>query len=114
MPHITIVNRRDGEHRGATYCGRPSPLGNPFRITQNRDRDASIKAYRALLTVIMSEFPSARSNKHRETYEALQDLIQQYEDGNDLVLECWCAPRPCHCEVIKEVILERCKEQYVD
>jgi len=34
----------------------------------------------------------------------LADMVQMLRQGNDLELECSCAPLPCHGDVIKEYL----------
>jgi hypothetical protein len=64
------------------YCGRPSPLGNPFPIGPGCTREESIAKF--------EEY--ARNNP--EVLEWIKVLPE------DAVLACWCAPKPCHCDVI--------------
>jgi hypothetical protein len=76
------------------YVGRPSPLGNPYRVGQHGTREEIIARYEKWLGT---------------TDAALRELIRLNEmdkAGRDLVLACWCAPLPCHADVIKKVIEE--------
>lgn len=79
---------------GAIYVGRPSPWGNPFsfkpgtRVTYTNSRIESIDKFR--------EYAKTRLNEEPDWLEPLR--------GKDLV--CWCAPLPCHADVLLE-LLER-------
>jgi hypothetical protein len=64
----------------ARYCGRPSPLGNPFVIGRDGTRDEVIAKHAAWV----------------ETQPQLIPLIQALR-GYDLV--CFCAPELCHCDL---------------
>lgn len=68
----------------AVYVGRPSKWGNPFVVDKDGDRDAVITAYMAWFTL----------NK------TLQGDLHELR-GKDLV--CWCAPLPCHADVLLEL-----------
>lgn len=78
--------RRVGKHATATrvYVGRPSKWGNPFVIGRDGTRDDVIAKCR---TWIMRQ-PALLA--------ALDELR-----GKDLV--CWCAPEPCHADVLLDL-----------
>ncbi len=67
--------------RGATYVGRGSKWGNPFRLGPDGDRAAVIAHYESWL----------RTQHH--LLRALDELR-----GHDLV--CFCAPRACHADLL--------------
>lgn len=77
-----VLNRKtDRIPPGAVYCGRPSPFGNPFMIGRDGSRTDVIAKYEAWLTrqpALLARLPSLK--------------------GHDLV--CWCAPLPCHCDIL--------------
>ena len=93
---IFIVNK----HRHSTdmrqnnavkiYCGRGSPLGNPFQLTVDSSRDQVCDRYQAYF------------DKHK-TPGMIQQLgyILAVATEGDVALECYCAPKRCHCETIK-------------
>lgn len=83
-----VLNRRTDLIPGtAVYVGRPGPWGNPFKPSAGtmQARLAVIAQYRAWLMADPSRVAAAR--------RALR--------GRDLV--CWCAPLPCHADVLMEV-----------
>ncbi len=67
------------------YVGRPSPFGNPFVIGRDGDRGAEIQKYRAWLMA----------------QPALVERVRHELAGK--VLGCWCAPLPCHGDVLADV-----------
>lgn len=80
---MQVLNQRShGLPRGAVYVGRPSPYGNPFEIGKDGDRAAVIELYRAWIL----------------TQPALLAKVRSELKGKDLV--CWCAPLPCHADVL--------------
>jgi predicted RNA-binding Zn-ribbon protein involved in translation (DUF1610 family) len=68
----------------SVYIGRPSPWGNPFIMGRDGTRAEVIAKYRAWI----AEQPDLLMRLH--------ELI-----GKDLV--CWCAPLPCHGDVLAEL-----------
>ena len=82
-----VLNRREVSVPGdAVYVGRPSKWGNPFHIGLDGDRQEVILRYRKYLG----------SELRKQAREELR--------GKDLV--CWCAPLPCHADVLLEVANE--------
>jgi hypothetical protein len=69
------------------YVGRPSVLGNPYRIGVHGSRAEVIEKYRRWLYERLVSGDRAVI----EAIEALQE---------DSVLGCWCHPEQCHANVI--------------
>ena len=103
MPQVLNIRHLPGfgEKRpiipaGAVYIGRAnrwyrlpkSKWANPYDIRQEADREAVIAAYERWL----------RSQRH--LMDALPELA-----GGDLV--CWCAPLPCHGDVLLRLLETR-------
>lgn len=82
---------------GAVYIGRPSVLGNPFVMTSEAQRTEVIAKYK----VYFDKKVAVRDPKFMEVLDA---LVEHSRAGMDLVLGCFCAPRACHGDVIKEYI----------
>lgn len=90
---IKVVNIHfyDGE---GEYIGRGTPLGNPFYMADERDRDYCIQKYDDWLL-----------QKHLEEdnpqLEELQRLYNKWKKDGELTLVCHCKPRNCHGDIIK-------------
>ena len=108
---ITIVNRRNGRVAGV-YVGRPSVLGNPYVIGHDGSRHDVVDQYRAWLREQYRHDGAVR--------RALRQLAMRYLTDGALTLICWCAPQPCHAEVIRDAVLgmvqarERAREARAD
>jgi len=83
MPRV-LNKRRDTIPPEAVYVGRPSKWGNPFTVGKDGTRTQVIEKYRSMLL------------GNRQLIEALPELR-----GRDLV--CWCAPAPCHADILLEL-----------
>ena len=87
---MVINRRRTGRmaRSGDVYVGRPTIWGNPFELTNSSDdeeRQRVIELYREHIA------------EHPELVELLRDLRPER-------LVCWCAPKPCHADVLAELL----------
>ena len=96
---MRVVNLRN--ESADVYCGRKSSyrakygadcsdLGNPFPVRGRTTRKETIQAYEQLVQENKSWF----AEKIRILLEYEQQL------GRELTLGCFCAPKPCHCDVL--------------
>jgi hypothetical protein len=96
---IRIENKKTYRGEGV-YIGRPSLLGNPFKIGEHGTRDQVIAAYRGWLW--------QQIKSRGDVYRELQRLAAIAEQG-DLTLICWCSQPdrhvPCHGDVLKSAVL---------
>lgn len=92
MAKMKVLNKRtDTIPPDAVYVGRPSKWGNPFEIGKDAkgvywNRQDVINLYEAWL----------QSNEKEGLMLELHEL-----KGKDLV--CWCAPLPCHADILLEL-----------
>ena len=63
------------------YIGRPSKWGNPFKIPRDGTREECIQ-------------------KYAEWIESQPHLLAQLKELKGKRLGCYCAPRPCHGDVL--------------
>lgn len=94
---IRVANKRKGA--AGEYVGRPSPLGNPFEIGRDGTRKEVIQLYRAWL---WNEISFTANPTRAGRY--LNQLYKQWRRDGELTLICWCAPLPCHADVIKRCL----------
>ena len=84
---MKVWNKRDPNcPKDAIYIGRPSKWGNPYQVGVSGTREEVIEMYREDIEHAIV------SNPHY-----LDEL-----KGKDLV--CWCAPKPCHGDVLLELV----------
>lgn len=95
LPDITVVNKH--HKQDGIYIGRGSPLGNPYRLSDGEPRGATLVRYSRYLHVKIREQDPAICNE-------LNRLAQLAMKG-PLKLQCFCAPHPCHGDVVKDVLL---------
>lgn len=80
-----VYNKRMAAPNGSVYVGRPTQWGNPYQEGRDGTREEVIAKYR--------EWLLARPNLVAKAKRLLR--------GKDLV--CWCAPLPCHADILLEL-----------
>ena len=93
---ILVVNKY--VHNEGEYIGRGSPLGNPYPITATASRETVINQYREYLN---REIQSG----NRVIIDELTRLFE-IAKVRELKLKCFCSPKPCHGDVIKDVLMK--------
>lgn len=86
MTKTSVVHKRF--RRYDVYIGRGGPWGNPFEIGRDGSRAEVIAKYRVWIMSDDRVAVALRANLHK-----LQGQV----------LGCWCAPLPCHGDVLAEL-----------
>jgi hypothetical protein len=97
---INIRNTNNVTPKDAFYCGRGSPVGNPYVMKNNslKERNKACEYFEIIFEQKrMTEPKFAR-------YLGL--MKQELVEGRVVKLACWCAPLRCHCETIKNWLEE--------
>jgi hypothetical protein len=76
----------------AAYVGRPSKFGNPFEVGPDGSREEVIEKFTKYI---------------RRNPSLMLDAINELS-GKDLV--CWCAPLPCHADVLLRLVNNRSED----
>lgn len=81
-----VLNKRDGYYDTLEdiYVGRPTKWGNPFPMRGEATRQTVIDRYRDWI----------------QTQPHLMSQLGELR-GHNLV--CWCAPLPCHADILLEL-----------
>lgn len=105
---IMVIHKKNQERfpkSERVYIGRGSCLGNPFTSIQDRptlasevvgSRDESIAKYKEYLLQKIAE-------KDAFVCMELNSIYQRAQRGR-VYLVCYCSPKRCHGDVIKELI----------
>jgi len=97
---IWVANRKTGfnmDKPGRKFLiDRTSPLGNPYKIGPDGTREEVIEKYRRYVNTNLS--PRAL-----RTLQKIREALKE----EDVVLVCWCAPKPCHGDIIKDILQRR-------
>lgn len=98
-PHGVVsvgkVNKPVG-HLINIRCDRQSVLGNPYYMENESMRDHVCDAY------------AHHFNDKVKTCGPFRDEVKRIflivKGGGNVNLQCWCAPKRCHCDTIKSFI----------
>ena len=101
MIQVISLRGRGGVRPVGVYVGRPSALGNPFLVGRDSTRAEVIGRYQLWLRQQWRRGGPVR--------QELERLAAKYRRDGRLTLLCWCAPRPCHADVIREAVLALAK-----
>lgn len=87
----------------AWYVGRPSPLGNPYRVEAESQRDGAIAKYKTHLALRATE---ATYGCRSTVTDELDFLIRVIETARrDVYLLCWCpSNKGCHCDALCDLL----------
>lgn len=77
---------------------RSSILGNPFYMKDESKRNEVCDKY--------EEYFYNKLIYRDDVIERLKEMIEVYKIYNKLRLFCWCFPKRCHAEVIRDFIYE--------
>lgn len=103
--HIRVVNIRGGieAEDGETVIrgDRANPiLGNPFHMTMKTMDE------RMRVIGLNTERVKADMARGGPISELIHDLAGRVNEGENIALECWCAPLPCHLDPVAGLVLE--------
>ena len=103
---IIVIHKKDKDkYDNVIYIGRGSCLGNPFTSIQGRDtlaekvvdsRRESIECFRGHLLKSIEE-------KDEKICSMMNHIYTLSLEG-DVYLACYCKPKSCHGDVIKEIV----------
>lgn len=89
MPKV-YTRRRWGTkppaHSNPVYVGRPTVWGNPFKV-EDHGQEGAVEKFREWI--------------YKPQQQWLRRKIKEELRGHDLI--CWCAPEPCHADIIMEI-----------
>ena len=75
---------------------RVSILGNPYRLYHESERNDVCQRYEAYFQRSIKENPLFRTQ--------IDKLVELYKQHGKLNLYCWCTPKQCHAEIIRDYI----------
>lgn len=100
MTNVTVVNMFTGIDRDSIdfICDRSSPVGNPSQMGYKKNRDDVCEDY------IDYFYHNLNPDLAPPGFLEYLDKILQAAQKRDIILGCWCAPRRCHCDTIKQYV----------
>lgn len=105
MINVVNIHKHPYDLPEDVYIGRGSALGNPYTSIQNRktkakfvckSRDESVAKFKEYLLLKIQQ-------KDKKVCDALNRIYTLAKEG-DVNLVCFCSPKKCHGDIIKEVV----------
>ena len=94
MPKV-LNKRTDKIPPDAVYVGRPTTWGNPMTVREVRSLNPGLTEFEANQIAV---------NWYRQYIKLRPDLIEAARrELRDKDLVCWCAPLPCHADILLEL-----------
>ena len=84
---------------------RTTPLGNPMYMGWSCTRDEACDFHAEFL-------PEMIEKKREDICKEMNRIYELYMEYNKLRLFCWCAPKRCHAETIKKIIIAKFQERH--
>lgn len=103
---IKVIHKKNSDkYENVVYVGRGSALGNSYTSIQGREtkakfvvdtREESIESFKKYLLKCIDE-------KNEKVCDMLNDIYKLALE-KDVHLSCYCKPKACHADIIKEII----------
>lgn len=106
MIEIMNLNNNKPSEPYDFYVDRRTPVGNPEYLYKEDDRDTVCEKYKTYFNKMISITNPNPSSQPFEFHKYLSKLIDTYKKYGMLRLFCWCSPKRCHSETIKDYILK--------
>ena len=100
VKNIRTFKAKDYPNAHVERIDRTTTLGNPYPIDKNNSREDVIELYRGYLNRARQRYVMTGDPSIWEDVKRLAKIARE----KDVVLLCWCAPQPCHGDVIKSAI----------
>jgi hypothetical protein len=96
------------------YIGRPSILGNPYtHLKTSNIADVFVSTRDEAISSYKDYFYKKIESNDEEFINALKEILSIYKEYGIINLTCWCKPKSCHGDYIKEFIEEVLKGEEV-
>jgi hypothetical protein len=109
---IAVGNKKHARKPGYTpiYVGRKpagqsSPLGNPFSA-KSHGQGQKVGSVLESIELCRADFRKRIDRGDEDIIQALKEVWDAATQG-PVELICWCAPGPCHAEIIRDLMLNR-------
>lgn len=100
------------EMENVIYIGRGSDLGNPYTSIQGRETLARfvVDSRKESIAMFKEYLLDCIEKKDEKVCNSLNQIYNLAMKG-DVYLSCYCKPKSCHGDIIKEVIELKIKEK---
>ena len=115
---IKVYNCKVEDHTSEPnnyYIGRPSILSNPFTYDGKKSNLArlSFKTREECLSAYEVYFKQMYESDI-EFKAAFDEIYEKYKNGEDIYLQCFCKPLPCHGDIIARELQKKLVKEILD
>ena len=109
---IIVYNRGKEDHsahpnnypiyRGGSVLGNPytdKPLKGTLAVFKAKNREEAIEKY--------DTYFDTQYGRNKEFTAIIDEIYEKYKNGETIYLECYCAPLPCHGDIIVKKLQQR-------
>jgi len=113
---VVHINSKQAQGSHREYCGRAGKgqegiLGNPYWMNDESKRDEVCDKFDIWFVATINHLFYYQLNvKDKKLISRINELVELAKT-KDIELACFCSPKRCHAESIKEVIETLLKEQ---
>lgn len=108
---IHVYNRTTESHSNEKNnypIFRPSILGNPYtHITTKKTKAIYHVSSREEAIRNYSHYYDIMYRSNLKFKAVVDEIYEKYKAGEEIWLECYCSPLPCHGDIIKEKLEKR-------
>lgn len=105
---FSVMDNNYPIYRGASILGNPYthlPVKDTKAMFQCKTREEAIEKYDKYFDIMYGN--------NIEFTKIIDEMYEKYKNGEDLFLECYCKPQPCHGDIIAKKLQQRLiKEKY--
>lgn len=94
------------------YIGRPSILGNPYSNKKNSIADIIIDKEEDAIEYYKKYFYERIESCDKVFIDELNRMYVFYKEHGKLNICCWCFPKRCHGDIIKEYLDNKIKNEF--
>lgn len=111
LKRLTVVNKYKHEATSDdVYIGRGSVFGSPYSHIPSKFKDITLCVSREEAVDEFKEYfkdiMDGCGCKHKRLKRWLRELIVKLKLGGEVNLVCFCAPKACHGDVIRDYLLK--------
>ena len=108
---INVVNKHHHQKNpNDFYVGRGSALGNPFSQMEGTKATYKVLSREMAINNYEPYLEEQIKKRNPEVIQALNAIYKLAEKG-EVNLICYCAPKKCHGDIIKNTILKKIEQQ---
>lgn len=103
---IRVIHKKEADkYENVIYIGRGSVLGNPYTSIQGRETKAKyiVSSKEESIENFKNHLLECIEKKDKEVCDMLNKIYKLSLEG-EVFLSCYCKPKSCHGDIIKEIV----------